>query len=95
MCLVSGGELLSAKEVGSVLAVSHHLCREFGTYVYFHCNPALFIWEELLRYCCIITFIPLFLPFLFCLLFYLIFLSHLRNLAVADRNVQFSSYFFC
>ena len=53
---------LEAIEIGSRFAVSCHHCREVCSYAYFHLKPILYIWKELLRYCCLRTSIPFFLP---------------------------------
>jgi len=56
---------LEAMEVVPGFAVSCHHCFKVCSYVYFNFKPVLYICKELLRYICLGTFIPLFLPFCF------------------------------
>jgi len=54
---------LDAMEVVPGFAVSCHHCCEVCSNIYSNFKPVLYIWKELLRYICLGTFIPMFLPF--------------------------------
>jgi hypothetical protein len=86
---------LEAMEVGPGFAVSCYHCREVRSYVYYQFKPVLYAWKELLRYRCLRTFFPLFLPFLFCLLFYFTVQCPLSDPFVGDRSVPDSCCCFC
>jgi hypothetical protein len=82
-------------EVGPGFAVSSYHCCKVRRSVYFRCEPVLYIWEELLCYSGLRTFIPLFLPSVFCLLFYFTFQRPFRDPVVADRSAPVSCSCFC